>query len=85
MPYEDAHRELMELPGVGPKVADCVLLFGCGHLSAYPVDVWVARLSKAWLGLEGRSPRAISESARARLGPTRASCSSTCSTAPAAG
>jgi 3-methyladenine DNA glycosylase/8-oxoguanine DNA glycosylase len=31
--------------------------------------VWVARLSKAWLGLEGRSPRAISESARARLGP----------------
>ena len=69
MPYGEAREKLMELPGVGPKVADCVLLFGCGHLSAYPVDVWVARLSRAWLGLEGETPKAVSESARARFGP----------------
>jgi N-glycosylase/DNA lyase len=59
----------MELPGVGPKVADCVLLFGCGHLSAYPVDVWVARLSRSWLGLTGASGQALAENARARFGP----------------
>ncbi len=69
MPYEDAREKLMELPGVGPKVADCVLLFGCGHLSAYPVDVWVARLSRAWLGIEGKTSRALADNARARFGP----------------
>lgn len=68
MPYGDAHRRLMELPGVGPKVADCVLLFGCGHLSAYPVDVWVARLSRAWLGIDGKTGVALAEAARARFG-----------------
>ena len=69
MRYEDAHARLMELPGVGPKVADCVLLFGCGHLSAYPVDVGVARLSRSWRGLEGKSGQALAENARARFGP----------------
>ncbi len=68
MPYEEAHRKLMELPGVGPKVADCVLLFGCGHLSAYPVDVWVARLSRAWLGIDEKNGARVAETARARFG-----------------
>jgi N-glycosylase/DNA lyase len=69
MAYEDACGMLLKLPGVGPKVADCMLLFGCGHLSAYPVDVWVARLSRAWLGLDGKSNAAIAKSARERFGP----------------
>jgi N-glycosylase/DNA lyase len=69
MAYGDARERLLELPGVGPKVADCVLLFGCGHLSAYPVDVWVARLSREWLALEGKTGRALAETARARFGP----------------
>lgn len=34
---------LLELPGVGDKVADCVSLFGFGRLSAFPIDVWVER------------------------------------------
>ncbi len=68
MPYEEARRKLTELPGVGPKVADCVLLFGCGHLSAYPVDVWVTRLSRAWLGIDEKNGVAVAEVARARFG-----------------
>ena len=39
----EAREELMELPGVGRKIADCVLLFAYGFQSAFPVDVWVMR------------------------------------------
>lgn len=41
--YERARAALLELPGVGEKIADCVLLFGCGFDAAFPVDVWVER------------------------------------------
>ena len=68
MPYEAAHRALTGLPGVGGKVADCVLLFGCGHTEAFPVDVWVARLLEDWFGIVGRSRAAMGREARARLG-----------------
>ena len=44
LPYEEAHSRLCLLPGVGPKVADCVLLFGLGHTRAFPVAVWMERL-----------------------------------------
>lgn len=71
MPYEEAHAKLLELPGVGDKVADCALLFGCGHTSAFPVDVWVDRLLRCWFpDLCGpKASRAkIGAAARARLG-----------------
>ncbi len=41
--YASAHAELMTLRGVGAKIADCVLLFGYGFDSAFPVDVWIER------------------------------------------
>ena len=68
MPYDIAHKELTTLPGVGDKVADCVLLFGCGHTEAFPVDVWVARLLRDWFGLNCNSRPALAKAARARLG-----------------
>ena len=68
IPYDEAHRLLAGLPGVGDKVADCVLLFGCGHASAFPVDVWVARLLEKWLGLGCASRTAMAKQARALLG-----------------
>ncbi len=43
MPLDEARREIMSFSGVGPKVADCVLLFGLGHTDAFPVDVWIGR------------------------------------------
>ena len=39
----EARSELMKLPGVGRKIADCVLLFAYGFDSAFPVDVWIER------------------------------------------
>jgi len=50
MDYERAHAALLRvlsggklLLGVGPKVADCVLLYSCGKDEAFPIDVWIAR------------------------------------------
>ena len=51
LPYEDARELLLQelfgekvLLGVGPKVADCVLLYSCGKDEAFPIDVWIARV-----------------------------------------
>jgi len=41
--YEKAKHELLSLPGVGQKVADCVLLFSLDKLEAFPVDIWIKR------------------------------------------
>jgi N-glycosylase/DNA lyase len=50
-PYDDAIEALLELPGVGPKVADCFLLYGPGRLEAAPVDVWIHRVvTKLYFG-----------------------------------
>jgi N-glycosylase/DNA lyase len=43
MDYGCAKRKLLSLPGVGSKVADCVLLFSLEKLEAFPVDVWMKR------------------------------------------
>lgn len=44
MSRDEGKIELMKLPGVGPKVSDCVLLFGFDKDEAFPVDVWVKRV-----------------------------------------
>ena len=43
LPLEEARAELMTIRGVGPKVADCALLFGFYRLTAFPTDVWIKR------------------------------------------
>jgi len=42
--YEEAKDALTALPGIGGKVADCILLFSLDHLEAFPVDVWMHRI-----------------------------------------
>lgn len=44
LPTPEAREELLKLPGVGRKIADCVLLFAYGRQDAFPVDVWVMRI-----------------------------------------
>jgi len=41
--YEDAKQELLQVYGVGNKIADCVLLFSLEKLDSFPIDVWIAR------------------------------------------
>lgn len=38
-----ARSELIKLAGVGPKVADCILLFGLYRMDTFPVDTWIAQ------------------------------------------
>ena len=49
-PYEDAKPALMELPGVGNKVADCVLLFSLEKPEGFPIDRWILRGLVDWYG-----------------------------------
>lgn len=42
-PIDEARKALQAMKGVGPKVADCVLLFGLHRLDAFPRDVWIKR------------------------------------------
>ncbi len=42
-PLEEARAALLTLPGVGVKIADCVLLFAYGFQDAFPVDVWIIK------------------------------------------
>ena len=68
MSYDEAHRLLLALPGVGDKVADCVLLFGCRQSSAFPVDVWIQRALVEQYGFEPASRKKLQAAARERFG-----------------
>jgi N-glycosylase/DNA lyase len=48
LPYADAKKRLLELPGVGEKVADCILLYAGAHEEAFPVDRWIRRALDRW-------------------------------------
>ena len=51
----DAQKELMKIKGVGPKVADCALLFSHRHIEAFPKDVWIKRAMEVLF--EGNLPK----------------------------
>ena len=46
-PLDTARPELMRIHGVGPKVAECALLYGLHRMECFPVDVWISRAMKA--------------------------------------
>jgi N-glycosylase/DNA lyase len=65
MSYEEARKVLLKellgekiLLGVGPKVADCVLLYSCGKDAAFPIDVWIAKV------LAGSYPKMLGQALR---------------------
>jgi len=68
-PYEKARKELLHFKGVGPKVADCVLLFAFGKYDAFPVDVWIARIMQQCYSLPASAGyKQIAREGRARFG-----------------
>ena len=68
LPYREAKERLRELPGVGEKVADCVLLFGAGRFEAFPVDVWITKTMELRYELDGWAPQQIAHFGRMHFG-----------------
>ena len=62
---------LCELPGVGRKVANCVMLFAFERLSAFPVDTWIERIMKRhyWRGRKKPTPLALEKKLASQFGP----------------
>ncbi len=50
----DARKYLMKIKGVGPKVAECTLLYGFHRMEAFPVDVWMRRVMERYF--PGKTP-----------------------------
>jgi N-glycosylase/DNA lyase len=68
--YEEAREFLTRFVGVGEKVADCVLLFSMGELSAVPLDTWIRRtVAEYYPALEGDTYAETSRALRDYLGP----------------
>ena len=57
-PLNEARERLLKVHGVGPKVADCVLLYGLGRAERCPADVWMKRVIAA---LGGEMPSCVTE------------------------
>jgi N-glycosylase/DNA lyase len=56
--YARAKERLQEFEGVGPKVADCILLYGFHRLEGFPVDVWIERVMKKLYFRNRKTPQA---------------------------
>lgn len=67
--YQEAKAWLMRCPGVGEKVADCVLLFGARKLEAFPVDTWILKAMQKRYGLNGWTNAQVAHFARVHFGP----------------
>ena len=68
LPYAAAKERLCLLPGVGEKIADCVLLFGAGCYEAFPVDGWIVKAMARRYGLVGWTPTQIAHFGRVHFG-----------------
>ena len=59
---KELEKELLNLKGVGPKVANCIMLFGFNRIDSFPIDVWVKRvMQEEFFGGEEVSNKKIEE------------------------
>ncbi|MGC8730186.1 MAG: DNA-3-methyladenine glycosylase family protein [Candidatus Micrarchaeia archaeon] len=69
MNYSKAKERLMEIKGIGDKVADCILLMGYKKTEAFPIDIWVKRtLEEAYFGNEKKEIKSLHEFAEDKWG-----------------
>lgn len=68
MDTDEARKEIMKLPGVGPKVADCILLYSGTRYDVFPTDVWVKRVMEELYFKREASLKEIQEFVSGRFG-----------------
>ena len=68
-PTARLRRSLETLPGIGVKVANCILLFAYERLDCVPIDTWIHRILLAMRHGRDGTPRQLAAYARRRLGP----------------
>lgn len=61
-------EELLELHGVGPKVANCISLFGLREYNSFPIDVWVKRVMAELYGFEEKDLKGMKNYAEKHFG-----------------
>ena len=61
-------EQLLSLCGVGPKVANCILLFGMKKYDSFPIDVWVRRVMHELYGLDEKDKKQMAAFARGKFG-----------------
>jgi len=66
--FEEAKKDLMSLPGVGEKVAGCVLLYSFKKLESFPVDIWIKRIMSKYYLKKEATIKEIKEFARNYFG-----------------
>ena len=64
----EAKKLLLSLPGVGSKIADCILLFGLGRLESFPIDTWIEKILRKAYGLDTFSTEQLQSFAQAHFG-----------------
>ena len=65
---KEAKQRLLQLPGVGEKIADCVLLFGLGRMESFPIDTWIEKILIQFYQLEGYSKNQLQQFALSHYG-----------------
>ena len=56
MPYPEAKAALMEIKGIGSKIADCIAVFSLDKLEAFPIDIWIRRALAEWYFPDQKTP-----------------------------
>ena len=60
--------ELLTYHGIGPKVADCIMLFGLHHVEAFPIDTWVKHIMSDMYGFDEKDVKGMQRFAEERFG-----------------
>ena len=65
---DEVLERVTSLPGVGPKVANCILLFCMDRHDSFPIDVWIARLMHRFYGIDEKDKNAMKKFAKEHYG-----------------
>lgn len=65
---EEGFKYLLEFPGVGAKVANCMMLYGLGQRDSFPLDIWMKRMMNQLYGFAQDDTKAMEAFAREKFG-----------------